>query len=71
LFFKDDGVGTVTGFVGAPGVIVVVVVAGAPETVGLVVRVGANVGAVLPAMAEDAVKSTISMSLTLSSIFLR
>jgi hypothetical protein len=57
LFFKDDGVGTVTGFVGAPGVIVVAVVAGAPETVGLVVRVGANVGAVLPAMAEDAVKT--------------
>lgn len=56
LFFKDDGVGTVTGLWGAAGVAVVVPVAVAPETVGFVVNVGAKEGAALLVAAEEAIK---------------
>jgi len=56
LFFSDDGVGTVTGFAGAADAVVGAAVVDAPETVGLVVKVGANDGVVLLAGAEVAVK---------------
>jgi hypothetical protein len=57
LFFKDDGVGTVTGLADCAVVVVGVAVVDAPETVGLVVKVGANVeGAVGADAAEASVK---------------
>jgi hypothetical protein len=55
LFFSDDGVGTVTGFAGVVVAALVTVVEDAPETVGFVVKVGANDGVVLLAAAEVAV----------------
>jgi hypothetical protein len=56
LFFSDDGVGTVTGFAGAVDAVVGAAVVGAPETVGFVVKVGANDEVVLLAGAEVAIK---------------